>query len=158
PMAAWWSSPRSRAATTGAVVLLGVSLSLTGVLAFVDGGALVYNWRDGHALWVLAASRAVNLTLALPSFFRGDLADIIRLATILALAGAVGFAVLALLERLRLRPGAWALATGLCAVAVISGGAAAGWTTTGHDPRDPGAGAIWVAGRACGAGLRAYWT
>lgn len=158
PLAAWWQSPRSRAAKTVAALLLGVSLTLTGVLAFVDRGALVYNWRDGHALWALAASRAVNLTLALPSFFQTDVAGMVRLAAILAVVGAAGFVILVLFERLQLRPGAWALATGLCTVTVITGGAAAGWATTGHDPRDYGTGAVWVAGRACEGGLRAYWT
>ena len=51
-------------------VLLGASVALTLALTWVDRGALVYNFRDGFALWMDRAAPLVNLPRAVPSLFR----------------------------------------------------------------------------------------
>ena len=71
PLAAWWAHATSRTARAVTLVLLAASLCLTAALVLVDHGALLYNSRDGHALWLLAADPSVNLTYALPSLFQG---------------------------------------------------------------------------------------
>ena len=63
PLAAWWTRQTSRTARAVTLLLLAASLCLTAALVLVDRGALIYNSRDGHALWLLAASPSVNLTL-----------------------------------------------------------------------------------------------
>jgi hypothetical protein len=158
PLAAWWGAPRSRAARTAGVLLLGFSLAMTATFVLVDRGLLVYNSRDGHALWLLALSRPVNLTYALPSLFQAGPPEAMRLAGVWACVAAIGFALLAIADRLGWRRGAWSLGVGVIAAAMLTGGVAAGWATTGAEPRDYGAGAAWVTARACDGGLRAYWT
>ena len=89
PIAAWWASHSTRAARASALALLGVTLGITAALVLVDRGALVYNTRDGHSLWLLAAATAVNLTYALPSLFQAApaSASVTGVAWLAALAG-----------------------------------------------------------------------
>ena len=69
-VAAWWrdAGPAGRA-FIGTSVLASVALSLG--LAWVDHGALVFNVRDGYALWPDALVPLAYGPLALPSLFRG---------------------------------------------------------------------------------------
>ena len=80
PLAAWWAHATSRTARAVTLVLLAASAVLTAALVLVDHGALVYNSRDGHALWLLAANPSVNLTYALPSLFQAGPAAAWRVA------------------------------------------------------------------------------
>lgn len=70
PIALARQSSRLVSTRTLQLGLLGVSLLLVGVLAWVDEGRLIFNTRDGFALWATWASRAVDLARALPSVFR----------------------------------------------------------------------------------------
>jgi hypothetical protein len=70
PLAAAWASARSRAARGSALGALLVSAFTTLALAFVDGGRMAYNVRDGYSLWLQWLSPLGDLPLGLPSFFR----------------------------------------------------------------------------------------
>lgn len=70
PIALAWQSSRLVSTRTLQMALLAVSLLLAGVLAWVDEGRLIFNTRDGFALWATWASRAADLSRALPSVFR----------------------------------------------------------------------------------------
>ncbi len=65
-----WSAARSRAARGTALGALAVSLFATLTLAYVDGGRLAYNVRDGYSLWLEWLSPLGDLPLGFPSFFR----------------------------------------------------------------------------------------
>jgi hypothetical protein len=69
PAGVWFASAGrgSRIAGLGALLL---SLCITGALAMVRHGALLYNVRDGAARWLLWISPLVNLTTGLPSLFQ----------------------------------------------------------------------------------------
>ncbi len=122
PIAAWWASHSTRAARASALALLGVTLGITAALVLVDRGALVYNSRDGHSLWLLAAASAVNLTYALPSLFQAApaSASVTGVAWLAALAG--GGAVLRWLDGRGVADGVFRSATLATAALVCSAG------------------------------------
>lgn len=149
PMAAWAAAPgRGRTGRAIAAALLGASLLLTLAFVVVDRGALVYNSRDGHALWLLAASPATNLTFGLPSLFQGDPA-----AAWLNAAGWIGSATLVGLALHRvsavLNPARWTAAVLAGLIVFVSTGATFGWVRAGIAGRDPGAGALAAVALAC---------
>lgn len=149
PIAAWMASPgRGRTGRAAASVLLGTSLLITAAFVLVDRGALVYNSRDGHALWLLAASAAANLTFAVPSLFQGGPA-----AAWVTAAGWLGSAVLVVLALHRvdalLNPARWAAAVLAGVVVLLSAGATFGWARAGIDGRDQGAGTLAAIALAC---------
>lgn len=74
PAAAAFKAVRSRTARAAALATLYVSLALTAVLAGVDRGALLYNFRDGSARWLQWASALVDLPRAAPSVFATEAA------------------------------------------------------------------------------------
>lgn len=149
PIAAWVGSPgRGRTGRAAASVLLGASLLITAAFVLVDRGALVYNSRDGHALWLLAASAAANLTFAVPSLFQGGPA-----AAWVTAAGWLGPAILVVLALHRvsavLNPARWAAAVLAGVVVFLSAGATFGWARAGTSGRDPGAGTLAAIALAC---------
>ena len=149
PIAAWVGSPgRGRTGRAAASVLLGASLLITAAFVLVDRGALVYNSRDGHALWLLAASAAANLTFAVPSLFQGGPA-----AAWVTAAGWLGSAILVVLALHRvsamLNPARWAAAVLAGVVVFLSAGATFGWARAGTAGRDPGAGTLAAIALAC---------
>jgi hypothetical protein len=64
-----WAEARASIRAVGALLLL-ASAVVTGVLVLVDGGRLLYNVRDGYALWLEWLSPLVNLPLGVPSYLR----------------------------------------------------------------------------------------
>jgi hypothetical protein len=88
PLAMLWSAagPALRAI---ALVLLAVSVANVAVRVAVEGGALVYNVRDGFDLLLDWVNRSVNLPLAWPSLHRSNPARAISDAMIWCGAGAL---------------------------------------------------------------------
>lgn len=70
PAAALWAHARSRATQVFALAALGASWFITAAMVLVGPGRLVYNNRDGIALWLEWVSPLANLNAALPSFHR----------------------------------------------------------------------------------------
>ncbi len=149
PIAAWWALHSTRAARASALALLGVTLGITAALVLVDRGALVYNSRDGHSLWLLAAATAVNLTYALPSLFQAAPApaSVTGVAWLAALAG--GGILLRWLDERGVADGVFRAATLATTALVCSAGATLGWWTSERPAADPGAGTIAVLSRGC---------
>jgi hypothetical protein len=149
PIAAWVALPRrGRTGRAIAAVLLGASLFMTTAFVLVDRGALVYNSRDGHALWLLAASAGANLTFGLPSLFQGG-----PPAAWLTAAGWIGSAALVVLALHRvsavLSSARWTAAVLAGVVVFVSAGATFGWARAGITGRDPGSGMIAAIALAC---------
>ena len=90
--AAQWARSRSPGRGTFSV-LLGASVALAVALAWVDRGALVYNVRDGFALWMDRAAPLVNLPRAVPSLFRNTAVVTAMQAAMWAAAGIVSWLV-----------------------------------------------------------------
>lgn len=68
--AALWAEARAASTRAVGALLLLASTVVTGVLVLVDGGRLLYNVRDGYALWLEWLSPLVNLPLGVPSYLR----------------------------------------------------------------------------------------
>jgi hypothetical protein len=118
-----WLWARGGAVVRGVLVAaMAVSAAATAAMASVDGGALVYNGRDGHALLLDWLSRTVNLTLAAPSVHRTGAGQAaldagLWLAAMLVAAGVAGLAP-------RLRP----LTAWLGAPLAVMGACSAVWS------------------------------
>ena len=149
PLAAWWIQPRSRTARAITLLLLAASVGLTAALVLVDHGALIYNSRDGHALWLLAASRSVNLTYALPSLFQAGPAAAWLVAAAWFVAAAIGWMALRRVESHVLATGPWLESVVGAAVLVIVVGTSLGWALSSREAWDSGNGMLAVAARAC---------
>lgn len=149
PLAAWWTDATSRTARIATWLLLAASLCLTTAMVLVDHGALIYNTRDGHALWLLAASAAVNLTHVMPSLFQAGPATAWTVAAMWALAATVGWVLLRSVERQGPATGPWLAGALATAVLVICGGTSLGWALSRGRSWDPGSGLVAVAARAC---------
>ncbi len=94
PLAAWWQRHDSRVPRAFALVALGATLAITATLAWTGRGALLYNGRDGFALWLDLVAPAVSLARAEPTVFRGALAATWAMAAIwIAVAGACWWAL-----------------------------------------------------------------
>jgi hypothetical protein len=104
-----WSESR-RLGRGAAVVLLSLSVFLSVLMAFPEGGRLAYNDADGSARWIEWVNQDGRLSSVLPSFFRGHPAGMpspeVRpafLASALALNVPFIFGVLVLLRSRRPR-------------------------------------------------------
>ena len=157
PLAAWWAHATSRTARAVTLVLLAASVCLTVALVLVDHGALLYNSRDGHALWLLAADPSVNLTYALPSLFQAGPAAAWIVAAAWFLVATLGWLALRRVERRRQAAGPWLASVLGVSVLVVACGASLGWALSPGVSWDSGSGLVAVAARACdphAAGVR----
>jgi hypothetical protein len=157
PLAAWWAHATSRTARAVTLVLLTASVCLTCALVVVDHGALLYNSRDGHALWLLAADPSVNLTYTLPSLFQAGPAAAWIVAAAWLLVATLGWLVLRCVERHRQAAGPWLASVLGISVLVVACGTSLGWALSPGVSWDSGSGLVAVAARACdprAAGVR----
>jgi hypothetical protein len=138
--------------------LLACSLTLTAAFVLVDRGALIYNTRDGHALWLLATSRPVNLTYAWPSLFRHGPAHAWALAAAWVVPAAVAWLLLRRVELGGVSYGPWRAAALAAAAMVVVSGATLGSTIAGGADLDRGAAALGVLARGCRDDARAVRT
>jgi hypothetical protein len=122
-----WSRANSHATRAFVAALLAVSLTITAFITLMEGGRLLYDVRDGVALWLERVSPVVSLPLALPSVFRGGIDQAWAIALVWIASATVAWAVLRLVERLRpLRSAVaatftlFALALGVMAAATLS--------------------------------------
>jgi hypothetical protein len=152
PLSAWWQSRQRAADRAIGAALLTVSVIIAVALAVVDRGGLVYNSRDGHGLWLLAASTSVNLTYALPSLFQSGPGQAMAIAGGWLAIFAVAWLTIRAIEPRILTAGAWRALVLSGAILSISAGASAGWTISGKPGADVGAGALAVAADACRGG------
>lgn len=152
PLAAWWVQHRSRTARALTLLLLAASVCLTAALVLVDHGALIYNSRDGHALWLLAAGVSVNLTYALPSLFQAGPAAAWLVAAAWFVAAALGWMALRRIESRVAATGPWLARVVGAAVLVIVVGTSLGWALSPQVPWDSGHAMLAVAARACDPG------
>lgn len=92
PAAAMWSEARYRTTRVFALAALGVSWFITAAMLLVGPGRLVYNSRDGFALWLEWMSPLADLNAALPSFHRHRFEVAVMHVGIWCLALTVGWA------------------------------------------------------------------
>ncbi len=153
-----WTKLRSPGRAAFAALLV-TSVGLTAAMAGVDHGALVYNTRDGFALWAEAASPLVRLPLALPSLFRGDVAAAWSVAAGWFIAAALG----TWLARALAGWGAWDAGTMqrtvvlVAAYLIVTLGCSLSWAAVRAQPIDAGTG-LWrlVSGVSRGAARLAF--
>jgi len=151
PLAAWWTLHATRTARAVGWSLLVASLALTAAFVLVDRGALIYNSRDGHALWLLAASSAVNLTFALPSLFQAGPSTAWTVAAIWGLTATVGWLLLRRIELGGVSYGPWRAAVLAIGALVIGIAVSAALAMSPWPPVD-GAASVAVLARACEPG------
>jgi hypothetical protein len=135
PAAAFWAWPPVRAARPFGMALLVLSVFVTGVLALVQRGILLYDVRGTPALWLEWIHPALHLSQALPSLFRDGHDGALALA--LVWAGWIGAAWLGLgvfFRRRSLESGAVALVTTAGLGLAITGAAATGWHMADERP------------------------
>jgi hypothetical protein len=149
PLAAWWTQATSRTARAVTLLLLVASVCLTAALVLVDHGGLIYNARDGHALWLLAADPSVNLTYAFPSLFQAGPAAAWVVAAAWFVAATLGWLTLRRVERCRQTTGPWLASVLGTAVLVVACGTSLGWALSPGVSWDSGSGLVAVARRAC---------
>jgi len=143
PVAAAWQAAERASTRTLQLSLLGASLLLAGTMVWVDGGRLVFNTRDGIALWAAWASRAVDIARALPSVFSTTPGTALAVAAAWIGCAAVAWAVVASVEaRWRLARPVAAAATGAGLVLACAAAMTAGWRTAGVPPLAPAGGQI----------------
>jgi hypothetical protein len=141
PAGVWFVTAGRGARIVGLGALL-LSVCITGALAAVRHGALIYNIRDGAARWLLWISPLVNLTTGLPSLFQNSPPVVLEqaLVWILAITATCGVSVLAARRDLTsqmvaLVAGMTAAAGGMIALTIV-------WRTNHATPLTPTRGNI----------------
>ncbi len=149
PAAFAWSSAVRRPTRLLLLTLLGASLALAAALASVEGGRLVFNVRDGQALWAVWATRSADVVRALPSVFRTTPGTAAASAAgwVAALAGAWLLCRTAA-DRLRLSGGREGLLFAVCMAVAICSAAALSWRLEGATGLSPAGGQLALFSRA----------
>lgn len=141
PAAVWFASATRSSRVLGLGALF-ASLLITGTLAAVRHGALIFNVRDGAARWLLWISPVVDLTVGLPSSFQNRPPVVLAHAAIWAVAvlvtAAIGAAVSSRGASRR------AIAISISCAATLSGMVAVSvvWRTNRAAPLTPASGGI----------------
>ena len=168
PLAAWWQRHDSRVPRTFTLVALGASLAIAATLAWTGRGALLYNGRDGFALWLDLLAPAVSLARAEPTVFRGALAATWAQAAIWCAAAAACWWVLSRIdettpgrpEGLRYSPsapavsprpssGVWILATGAAMSVALMLAVQLAWTLSTGPAIEAGSSELRLLAAAC---------
>jgi hypothetical protein len=132
PLAAAWKAGPHPATRTLQLSLLALSLTMAGMFAWVDRGQLVFNVRDGLALWAVWASRGADIASGLPSVFRTPTATALCAAmTWLAVSAAAWGVVRLWAEWKRPSVGAVACVTALALLLACSISMTASWRLEG---------------------------
>ena len=120
PIAVLWSEARTQTARALIGIAFGLTLWLTLFMLSIHRGRIVYNDRDGYALWADWAGPVADLATGLPSLFRGTWAHALICAAIWAIAIAGVWLVLRWIERRRALPlFAAPIAPAVCGVAAM---------------------------------------
>jgi hypothetical protein len=153
PAAHLWRRTADASARAALVVLLLCGGFVTATLALVRGGSLVYNVRDGSALWLEWFAPVVALSAGVPSFHRtSEMTAFAHVAIWLACLAGAWLALRALGRTQALGRAALAfVAPALLAVAVMMATAIV-WRSSGTDGLAPDASRLHLV-RAAGAGL-----
>jgi hypothetical protein len=137
-----WFATSGRGARLVGLGALFLSVLITGALATVRHGALLYNVRDGAARWLLWISPLVNLPAGLPSLFQNAPPIVLEqtLVWVLAIAATCGMSALAARRALAsqmiaLVAGTTAAAAGMIALSIV-------WRTNHATPLTPTAGNV----------------
>jgi hypothetical protein len=151
PAAFAWSSAVRRSTRMLLLTLLGASLALAAALAWVEGGRLVFNVRDGQALWAVWATRSADVVRALPSVFRTTAGTAAASAAgwVAALAGA-WLLCRSAAHRLRLSGGREGLLFTACVAVATCSAAALSWRLEGVTGLSPAGGQLALFSRVAG--------
>ena len=137
-----WFARAGRIARVYGLGALFVSLLITGTLAAVEHGDLLYNVRDGAAKWLLWISPVANITTAVPSLFQNPPSVALEQAAVWAIAlivaGWIGTAVFrrgAAIETATVAIGFCAAMSAMIAASIV-------WRTNHAAPLAPTKGSI----------------
>jgi hypothetical protein len=98
PIALVWSEARTRTTRAVTGVALGLTFWLTLFVLSIHRGRIIYNDRDGYALWADWAGPVADLATGLPSLFRGAWPQALACGAIWAIAIGVAWLVLRRIE------------------------------------------------------------
>ncbi|MEX1127728.1 MAG: hypothetical protein WEB50_04085, partial [Vicinamibacterales bacterium] len=129
PAAVAWTSMTRRATRLTAIGALLVTAFASGVLVFVQDGALAFNGRETYAQWLEWLNGTVHLARALPVWWRDTEVALFRGIAVWLAAGVAAWLVLRALERQGRLP--LATAAVLVYAAAASAAAAIIWTAEG---------------------------
>ena len=93
PTAVWFATTTSAVARAVGAASLFISLLITATMAWVDGGSLIFNFRDGASRLAVWLVPSVDLTKALPSLFQSSPSTVVFQAAIWLAAVAAAFAI-----------------------------------------------------------------
>jgi hypothetical protein len=144
--AALWSTQTKQGRAMSAT-LLALSVLIVGALAFGADGALAYNTGSGRARWLGWIAPLVDLSRALPSFFRGGgasltprpsalLAHLVNPAIVWTVSLFCGWLLYRWLGR-QLGDDGRLIAAPSCVLAVFALGTSAGWSVAVGDHTTP---------------------
>jgi hypothetical protein len=120
PAAVWFATTTSAAARASGACAMLISLLITATMARVDGGSLVFNFRDGVSRLAAWLVPAVDLTKALPSLFQSPPSTVLFQAAIWLVAVAAAIAIAAAAQRRIRAVVAFGLAFELAVMAAVS--------------------------------------
>jgi hypothetical protein len=122
-------------------------------MAWVSRGALVYNTRDGYALWLDVAAPAVNLAHALPSLFQTGPGDAWIRAAIWTAAFLAAWVALRIREGQVGPGGPWAFVSGTAVLIALMLGSSLAWTVSAAPSLASGASLVRYARALCSRGI-----
>lgn len=132
PAALMFDRARSAAARALMVLALAVSVAITAILLGPEGGRLIFNPRDGFALWLEWIAPLVDLPRAAPSVLRdGPLAALVDAAIWMAALGAAAVLVVRARGLATRSPGKHALMTCAAMALAVSMAVAVVWRRHG---------------------------
>ena len=136
PAGVWFRST-GRAGRVLALAALTLSLAITGTIAIVDRGALLYNSRDGASKLLVWLSPLVNLTTGMPSLFQTTAARALLNAAVWAAALAVVVFFVWATDRRRSSATGTALTTGVAAAVGVMAALTLTWRVNAAPPLTP---------------------
>jgi hypothetical protein len=104
PIVVLWSEARTQTTRALIGIALGLTLWLTLFMLSIHRGRIVYNDRDGYALWADWAGPVADLATGLPSLFRGTWMQALACAAIWAIVIVAAWLVLRWIEKRRALP------------------------------------------------------
>jgi len=135
-----WHDVRARGTAVLGGVALGVSVLITVALLIPDRGGLLFNFRDGVALWLEWASDLVDLPRSAPSAFRDTVGQMWMKAIVwTAFLGAAWFVMRTLGKKQRgtlALAAPWTLAIAVMLAVTVS------WRVSGAEPLTPQTGSL----------------
>jgi hypothetical protein len=131
PAGVWFHTRRGSASRLAGLGALAISLLISVTLAFIDRGALLYNFRDGSSRLLTWLSPLVNVTTGMPSVFQTTPAAAFAHGLVWLAAVAIALSAAMAIERRGAAPVTVAVVLGLSAIVASAGALSIVWRDHG---------------------------